>query len=113
MLLQLTKPAIVRGRVLDSAGNPVANREVRALDKLGNRFYDPQARTSNDGTFELKFVRPGEQYLQVSPYWWVPDQAPREHSKKVVLTAGQELDGLELNAGPEPKADNRRMEKAK
>jgi hypothetical protein len=39
LVLMLTRPARVRGRVIDKNGKPVAGRDVRAsaADKLGNR----------------------------------------------------------------------------
>jgi hypothetical protein len=32
-----------------------------------NRDYDPTTTTKADGTFELKFVRPGEHFIQAVP----------------------------------------------
>jgi hypothetical protein len=58
--LRLTRPAIVRRKVVDAKGKAVAGREVRAqaIDKLENRYYDPTTTTQEDGTFELKYLRP-------------------------------------------------------
>jgi protocatechuate 3,4-dioxygenase beta subunit len=80
--LTLTRPATVRGKVVDEKGRPVANREVRAsaADKLENRYYDPTTTTKEDGTFELRFIRPGEHFIQVAPFWLSADQAPAKTS---------------------------------
>ena len=60
-------------------GNPVADREVRAepTARDENRYYDPTTKTGPDGTFTLKFVRPGEHYIQAAPFWLEARQAPR------------------------------------
>ena len=76
-MLLLTRPARVRGRVVDGNGSPIADREVRAsaADRLENRYYDPSVKTAADGTFELKFIRPGEQFIQIAPFWLDARQA--------------------------------------
>ena len=96
--IQLTHGATVRGRVVDAAGKAVPYREVRAsaADKLENRYYDPTVKTKADGTFELPFIRPGDQYIQVAPFWLAAEQAPHDSSKTVTLEAGQIQDGIEL-----------------
>jgi beta-lactamase regulating signal transducer with metallopeptidase domain/thiol-disulfide isomerase/thioredoxin/protocatechuate 3,4-dioxygenase beta subunit len=101
--LQLTEPAIVRGRVL-LGGRGIGGRDVRThdFDKRENRYYDPTTQTKEDGTFELKFVRPGKHYLQVEPFWLSAEQAPAG-SKVIEVKAGQILEGIELTAAPVPK----------
>jgi beta-lactamase regulating signal transducer with metallopeptidase domain len=98
MVLMLTSPATVRGRVVDSTGKPVANREVRAsaADKLENRYYDPTVKSAADGCFELKYIRPGEQFIQVAPFWLDAAQAPPGSSLVVTLKAGETKDDLIL-----------------
>jgi hypothetical protein len=100
--LRLTRPGVVRGVVLDTAGKPAINREVQAqpVDKLENRYYVPTTRTDKEGRFELRFVRPGEQYIQAEPFWLVAEEAPAETSKRVVVTEGQTSEGVELRAEP-------------
>jgi protocatechuate 3,4-dioxygenase beta subunit len=95
--IRLTKPATVRGIVVDEKGKPVAYREVRAhaADKLENRYYDPTVKTKEDGTFELPFIRPGEQHIQAAPFW-IAEQAPQNSTKTVTLEAGQTIKGIEL-----------------
>jgi beta-lactamase regulating signal transducer with metallopeptidase domain/thiol-disulfide isomerase/thioredoxin len=97
--LQLTKPAIIRGKVT-LGGRALAGREVRthSFDKRENRYYDPTTRTDKDGSFELKFVRPGKHYLQVEPFWLSAEDAPGG-SKIVEVKAGETLD-VELTGAP-------------
>jgi RNA polymerase sigma factor (sigma-70 family) len=103
--LTLTRPATVRGRVVDKRGKPVAHREVRAhaADKRENRYYDPTATTKEDGTFELRFVRPGEQFVQVAPFWMRAEEAPEKSSRRLKLKADQTVKDVELTAEDLPK----------
>ena len=99
--IRLTRPAIVRGKVVDANNQPVAGREVRAsaADRLENRYYDPITKTKADGTFELRFVRAGEQHIQVAPFWLLDDDEPQTGlSKTVQLKEGQVLDDVKLIA---------------
>ncbi|HEV7279670.1 MAG TPA: carboxypeptidase regulatory-like domain-containing protein [Pirellulaceae bacterium] len=100
--LQLTDGAIVRGKVT-LGGKPVTGRDVRAsaADKLENRYYDPTTQTKADGTFELKFIRPGTHYIQVEPFWLSAEEAPAG-SIEVELEAGEVLEDVELTATPLP-----------
>src|SRR5262249_38078026 len=101
--LTLTRPATVRGVVVDGQGKPVAHREVRAhaADKFENRYYDPTTTTREDGTFELRGVRPGEQYIQVAPFWLQAEQAPGSSTKRLRLKERETVEGLKLVAAPE------------
>jgi protocatechuate 3,4-dioxygenase beta subunit len=101
--IQLTRPAIVRGRVVDAQGQPVARRQVRAAaaDLRENRYYDATTETDEQGKFELKFIRPGEQYIQAAPFWLNPEQAPSKSTHYVELTAGQVEKDVELVAQPD------------
>jgi protocatechuate 3,4-dioxygenase beta subunit len=96
--LKLTRPAVVRGKVVDASGKPVAYREVRAhaADKRENRYYDPTTTTRADGSFELRFVRPGEHYIQAAPFWLTAEEAPPRSTKKLSLKAGETVAGIEL-----------------
>ncbi len=100
--LRLTRAAIVTGRVVDAAGKPVAGREVRAsaVDKRENRYYDPSAKTGADGTFTLRGVRPGEQFIQAAPFWLDASSAPGGSSRTLTLVAGETTAGVELTAQP-------------
>ncbi|MEO6436644.1 MAG: carboxypeptidase-like regulatory domain-containing protein, partial [Tepidisphaeraceae bacterium] len=101
--MRLTRPAVVRGRVVDAAGKPVADRDVRthAADKRENRYYDPTTRTDQDGKFELKFVRGGEQYVQVAPFWLAAEEAPAGLWVKLTLKEGEMKEDVELTAAAE------------
>jgi protocatechuate 3,4-dioxygenase beta subunit len=96
--IRLTRPATVRGRVLDTEGRPIANREVRAsaADRLENRYYDPTVKTKSDGTYELKFVRPGEHFIQVAPFWLDAEQAPNGTSNTLTLKQGETQEGVDF-----------------
>lgn len=102
--LQLTEPATIRGRVVlkEPGEGGVGGLDVRAhaFDKRENRYYDPKTQTNEDGTFELKFVRPGKHYVQVEPFWLSAEEAP--HGSRVVeVKAGETLEGIELEPSPE------------
>jgi hypothetical protein len=94
----LTRPATVRGRVADAEGKPVPDREVRAsaADRLENRYYDPTTTTRADGTYELKFIRPGKQYIQVAPFWLDAAQAPEGTNHTLTLRPGESKDGVDF-----------------
>jgi hypothetical protein len=102
--LKLTRPAVVRGKVVDEKGKPVAGREVRAqaADLLENRYYDPTTTTKEDGTFELKFVRPADQHIQVAPFWLHAKDAPENSMKTLTLKEGQVVENVKLIASEQP-----------
>jgi len=98
IVIELEKPAFVKGKVLDSSGNPVPNHKVRshAFDKLGNRYYDPTTRTDENGNFEIKFIRPGKHYVQAYPFWLTAEQAPEITTKIIKLEPGETIYEVEL-----------------
>lgn len=98
--LTLTRPATVRGKVVDEKGKPAAYREVRAsaADKLENRYYDPTTTTKEDGSFELRFIRPGENYIQVAPFFLTAEHAPPKTTQKLQLNAGETVENVQLVA---------------
>jgi protocatechuate 3,4-dioxygenase beta subunit len=100
--LALTRPAVVRGQLLDADGHPVAGREVRtvASDLLENRYYDPTVQTDKNGNFALKYVRPGDELIQVAPFFLRPSEAPAGSTQAVTLKEGQILEGVKLTATP-------------
>jgi beta-lactamase regulating signal transducer with metallopeptidase domain len=93
LTLKLTKPATVRGKVLDALGKPVGYREVcaQSADKLENRYYDPTTTSKEDGSFELRFIRPGEHYFQVARFRIAPAT-----DQKIELTEGQSIEGITI-----------------
>jgi len=96
--LTLARPATVRGRLVDASGAPVTGREVRAsaADRLENRYYDPTTTTGEDGTYTLRFLRPGEQFIQVAPFWLDARQAPAGMSHSVKLSGGETKEGVDF-----------------
>jgi RNA polymerase sigma factor (sigma-70 family) len=103
--LKLTRPATVRGKVVDVHGKPIAHREVRAhaADKLENRYYDPTTTTKDDGTFELRFIRAGDQFIQTAPFWLHAEEAPASSTKRLTLKSGQTATEVKLvGSDPEP-----------
>lgn len=110
VVIKLTRPATVRGHVKDETGKPLVDREVRAsaADRLENRYYDPTTTTDKNGNFELRFVRPGDQYIQAAPFFWtnVPPggmtlklKKGETNSAQVTLKEGETKTGVELT-GP-------------
>lgn len=98
VVLKLNRPGTIRGRVKVAEGQILGRRDVRAvpMDNRSNRYYVPTAKTKPDGTFELKFVRPGKHHVQVAPFWLHAKDAPGKSSSIVTLEAGGAVDGLEL-----------------
>lgn len=96
--IQLTRPATVRGKVIGKDGRPLTGREVRAHaeDLLENRYYDPTTRVAEDGTFELKFIRPGKHYIQVEPFYLNAAEAPLGSTILLDLQPGETKEGIEL-----------------
>ena len=101
--LTLTRAATVRGRVVDDAGNPVPNRQIRAVptDLLEDMNNEPKTTTDQNGNFELKFVRPTTQMIEVAPFVMRVDRPPPDGTFATVnLSDGQTLDGVTLTAMP-------------
>lgn len=91
MDLTLTHPATVRGQVLTN-GNPLkvgTSVSAQAKDLRENRYYNPTTLVNEDGSFELKFVRAGEQSIRVG-----------QSTLDVVLEPGQILEGVQLRFDP-------------
>lgn len=102
--LQLTRPCLVRGKVVDANGKPVPGHEVRAqaADKLENRYYDPTTSTNERGEFELRFVRAGKQIVQAEPFWLVAEQGPASARSEIVADPDRPVEGLEFKPVDEP-----------
>jgi protocatechuate 3,4-dioxygenase beta subunit len=103
--LILTKPATVRGKVVDAMGKPMAFHEVRAhaADKLENRYYDPTTTTKEDGSYELRFIRPGEHFIQAAPFWLTAEEAPSQSTRQLRLAAGETVEAVVLVGGDQAK----------
>jgi len=100
MQLTLTRGATVRGQVVDVLGRPKSHTQVRAISTDGrdNRYYVPTTKTDEQGNYELKFIRAGEQRIQTDPFWLQADQAPGKSTRTLTLKAGEEIEGIELVA---------------
>ena len=91
--LRLTRGGSVRGIVVNRDGRPCPRVEVRAQasDKFENRYYDPTVTTSDDGSFEIRLIRPGEHEIQSLVHadgaLYVSDPAA------VTVKEGQAVDG--------------------
>lgn len=85
--LQLTEPATVRGQVTNVLGTPRPHVKVRAVavDKRDNWYYHPETETDEEGRYELRFIRPGKQFIQIEPYWLDAEQAETETTRIVKL----------------------------
>ncbi len=103
---KLSRPATVRGRMVIDGDRIVGDREVtaQAADLRENRYYDPTAKVKEDGSFELKFLRPGRQRIQLKP---------RGTTVEVDLLEGQVLEGIELHGEPDPQSITTQMKNRK
>lgn len=101
--LQLSQPCIVRGRVQDANGQPVAKHRVlaQAADKRESRYYDPTTETNERGEFELRFVRPGKHYIQAEPFWLTVEDGPTDAWTLVVAQPDRPTEGVILRLPPE------------
>ncbi len=96
--IRLQHPCVIRGKAVDDAGNPLVDREVRAAAKAqnDNRYYVPTTRTDAEGNFELKFVAPGEHYVQAAPFWLDPTEAPEGSTQVVAAAVDAPVKGVTL-----------------
>ncbi len=105
MRLTLTKPAVAKGRVVDSDGQPVAGKRVRAVptDGLSDRYFVPEVETDAEGHFTLEHIRPGKNQVQVEPFWLRAEDAPDPSSVTIDASAEVPVDGIELRiVQPQP-----------
>jgi hypothetical protein len=103
--LKLTRPAVVRGRLVDSAGRAVVNCAIGldATDKQDNRYYaPPAANTNSEGRFEIRFLRPGDYEIQTKWVHTADGLMTRQwESRKhplITVHEGQDLEGIMVEA---------------
>lgn len=106
--IRLQPPCVIRGKVVDNAGNPVAGREVRAAstEKHDNRYYLPRSKTDGNGAFEIRFVAPGEHFVQAKPFWLDPAEAPEGTSQTVVASPESPVESVELRVAEDTRRDS-------
>ena len=103
LVLNLNEPGTIRGKVKVAEGQILGRREVRAVptDNRSNRYYVPTTKTKADGTYELKFVRPGKHLVLVAPFWLHAKDAPSKSSAVVTVEAGATVKSTELEVPPD------------
>ncbi len=67
-----------------------------AADRLENRYYDPTTTTGSDGRYELKFIRAGQQFIQVAPFALNGELGPQGTSRLLTLSEGESKDGVDF-----------------
>jgi len=89
--LKLTVGGTIKGKVVNAAGEPVANKSVRAMstDSRDSRYVAPETKSDKDGNFELKFVRPGDVLVQVEPFYMRSDHSPMTPIDSTPVTIGE------------------------
>jgi protocatechuate 3,4-dioxygenase beta subunit len=92
--IHLTQPGMVKGVVVDKEGKPVAGQRVRTepVDRIENRYYDPETVTDKEGKFSLPFVRPGKHYLWAARWSHDPEDVKPEDLHIIEVKAGVTLE---------------------
>jgi ankyrin repeat protein len=95
VIITLSKPEGIRGRVVRHDGSAAASIRLRATaaDFLENRYYDPSAVSDANGFFTLNFLRPGSHYIQAEPFWLDPRHAPK-NSVRLIKVGPAAVPGL-------------------
>jgi hypothetical protein len=96
--LELKPAPIVRGRVLDPAGRPVAGVTVRFTAETGSSFHYPNPRTRTDrrGYFEIGQAAVGKGWLEA----YTPDG--RMAADQIDVAAGESVHNLALVPANDP-----------
>jgi hypothetical protein len=109
---QVTLGATVKGRVIDSAGKPIARVAVRMGGPfLGNTLmFNEGATTADDGSFEIKRMATGLWSFEVdvppppgayrSPLVYYPGVLKRDEAGFVEVAAGKVTDGIVITVPP-------------
>lgn len=109
---ELTRGATVKGRVIDSAGRPVARAAVRMGGPfLGNTLmFNQAATTAGDGSFEIRRMATGLWSFEVdvppppgayrTPLVYYPGVLKREEAGFVEVVAGKDTDGVVITVPP-------------
>lgn len=96
--MKLTRPCTVKGRVISSSGGDVKGIKVssQATNMFVNRYYDPTTKAKEDGSFELRFVRPGEHTIRTEPFHFRAQDGIPGSWRAVDLKEGEILEDIEL-----------------
>lgn len=94
LVFELSRAAVIAGRIFNEDGEPVANAVVSALMQAyrdGRRQLDAvNVRTSDDrGEFRLFGLRPGRYFISVQPQIWNRVVGDREFSDSEKQTSGR------------------------
>ncbi len=100
VVIKLQRGGIVKGKVTRKSGEPAANEDVRAQPADGNdtRYLTPRTKTDQEGNFTLKLVPPGDQLIQVQPFYMQVSEFKPEQSVPVTVTSDQTMEAVELQA---------------
>lgn len=103
--IQLTRPAVVTGRVLGPDGTPIPGFTVRACAG-DNYYYDPLVKTDRNGSYRIAHIAPGKQVIFAGEFFYqyyghnYLDESvgalPTGMFKMVHVDAGEELSGIDL-----------------
>ncbi|MGI8905636.1 MAG: sigma-70 family RNA polymerase sigma factor [Candidatus Sumerlaeaceae bacterium] len=99
LVIKLTHPCEITGKVIDTKGQAVAGASVQSTSarKDENRYYTPSVKTAADGSFELNFVPPGEQFVRLGQYYGVPNEHdPKDSYVRLNLSEGGSTGGITL-----------------
>jgi protocatechuate 3,4-dioxygenase beta subunit len=98
--LKLARPGTVRGQALGNFGKPRPHIKVRAaaVDMRDNRYYMPTTTTDEAGRYELRFVAPGEHFIQTEPFWLSATDAPKEASRVVTVKSAAIVENVDFSA---------------
>jgi hypothetical protein len=95
--------AVLAGRLVDSAGDPIANMRVDPVPLARDVLYSPSATTDAEGRFELTLFAPASYTLLLCKgeiCVITPD--PRDVSRmSVTVYPGERAEGIELRFSPE------------
>lgn len=94
--IDITLPAggIISGTVVDTAGKPVRNARVRVANAGWDWGGGSEGRTADDGTFEMKGVKPGARRVVAERGWWDSMRKPGStdddvQGEQVTVAAGR------------------------
>jgi protocatechuate 3,4-dioxygenase beta subunit len=96
--VRLTRPAAVRGRVVDPQGMPVADCVIRSrpMDRMEWHLYGPETKTDADGRYELRFLRPVPHSIWAGNNLYFGEVPSDGSARDVTARADRVTDGVDL-----------------